>query len=103
MATGRCSPTVGDAGTRFVRSGLVVRSDAAVELRLGQPSSGQARIGWGTAEPSTVVRVPPCPAPRPRWLAFAGGYWSNGPACVGMTVLSGTTTKQVTIGIDRGC
>jgi hypothetical protein len=97
-----------DAGSEapvqlFAKWGLVVRAGADVTVRLGAGAPSRARIGWGSAAaPQQAVHVS-CPAPTgpAQWLAFAGGYWVDQPACVPVEVTTGgrTATANISVGV----
>ncbi len=100
----QAAPSGDDGPVRlFAKSGLVVRADAVVELRVQASPAVQPWIGWGSsAQPARQVRLTGCPD-RSGWLVFAGGYWVDQPACVPLTVRAGDREEQVWISVGARC
>jgi len=68
--------------------------------------SARLSIGWGgaPAAPSHRLLVPNCANPGDAgWLAYAGGYWIDHPACVPLIVKAGGKQQQVHIGLGIAC
>ncbi|MBE1487768.1 hypothetical protein [Plantactinospora soyae] len=87
----------------FAKTGMVVRADSTVDLSVPAGSAGRTVIGWGSpAEPARQVRLPGCPD-RTGWVAFAGGFWLDEPACVPLTVRSNGRDERVRMAIGVDC
>ncbi len=88
----------------FAKTGLLIRSGTTFELTVPARFTSQLSIGWGTpGPPSHRVLVHNCAGPGGGWLAYAGGYWINHPACVPLTVTVGGRQQQVHIGVGTAC
>ena len=88
----------------FAKSGLLVRPGAAFDLSVPEPFAGRLRIGWGSpGTPSRQLLVDRCANQGGGWLAFAGGYWIDRPACAALTVRVGDKQQQVRVGIGAAC
>jgi hypothetical protein len=86
--------------------GLLVRAGADFQLMVPPGSKDRFGIGWGSsASPGTAVRVNHCRQVglSDRWIAFAGGYWLDHPACVALLVRTTQKTKTVHIGLGTPC
>ena len=63
-------------------------------------------IGWGNpAKFTTHLWLSPCPATKTgaHWLAFAGGYTLDRPACVPLIVKTASAQRVVHIGAGKPC
>jgi len=89
----------------FAKTGLVIRPGTRFELIVPARFTSRLRIGWGKpGTPSQRVVVDDCAnTGGPRWLAYAGGYWIDHPACVSIIVSAGGKQQQVHIGIGTAC
>ena len=89
----------------FAKTGLVIRPGTRFELIVPARFTSRLRIGWGKpGTPSQRVVVNDCAnTGGPRWLAYAGGYWIDHPACVSIIVSVGGKQQQVHIGIGTAC
>jgi hypothetical protein len=88
----------------FAKTGLVVRPGTTFELIVPAWSTSRLSIGWGLpGTPSHRVVVSNCSNPGGGWLAFAGGYWIDHPACVPLIVRAGGRPQQVHIGLGTAC
>jgi hypothetical protein len=90
----------------FAKTGLLIRAGTDFRIVVPQGSGRQLGIGWGsTASPSQAIVVSHCPrAGLPgNWIAFAGGYWLNHPACVALQVQTMHKTRTVHIGLGTPC
>lgn len=86
----------------FAKTGLVIRPGATFELIVPAPFSSRLSIGWNTPGNRVIVRN--CAsAGRGGWLAYAGGYWIDHPACVPIIVRAGNRQLQVHIGLGTAC
>jgi hypothetical protein len=92
-----------EPGWLFAKQGLVVRADTVVDLVVPAEVAGHLRIGWGSPGPEgTSIRVPGC-ASGGQWVAFAGGYTVDAPACVPLIVRSGGREARVRIAVGARC
>ena len=89
----------------FAKTGLVIRPGTRFELIVPARFTSRLRIGWGKpGTPSHRVVVDDCANTDGRgWLAYAGGYWIDHPACVSIIVSVGGKQQQVHIGIGTAC
>jgi hypothetical protein len=86
----------------FAKTGLVIRPGTTFELIVPARFTSRLSIGWGT--PSHRVVVSHCVGTGGgRWLAYAGGYWIDHPACVPVIVRAGGKQQQVHIGVGTAC
>jgi hypothetical protein len=93
----------GDGIWRFAKQGLLVRSDAAVDLTVAPAAAGRAWIGWGSpAEPASRVHVPACGGPY-TWIVFVGGFWITQPTCVPVVVRAGGRSATIRFAVDTYC
>ncbi len=98
----------GDAGSGrlFAKTGLLVKPGTTFELVVPADYTDQLGIGWGGAPsaPTSKLTVAECPNPGGAdWLAYAGGYWIDHPACVPLIVKAGGKEQQVHIGLGTAC
>jgi hypothetical protein len=95
----------GDEALRlFAKTGLVIRPGTTFELIVPAPFARRLSIGWGLpGMPSHRVVVNSCPNPGGKWLAYAGGYWIDHPACVPIIVRAGGKQQEVHIGVGAPC
>lgn len=90
----------------FAKTGLIIRSRTTFELIVPAQVADHMSIGWGgaPATPGHRVVVSNCTTTADsRWLAYAGGYWIDRPACVPLIVKVGTRQQQVRIGLGAPC
>jgi hypothetical protein len=88
----------------FAKTGLVIRPGATFELIVPAPFANRLSIGWGKpGTPSHRVIVNNCSGPGGGWLAYAGGYWIDQPACVPIIVRTGSKQTEVHIGVGTPC
>ena len=89
----------------FAKTGLFFRPGTKFELIVPARFASRLRIGWGNpGTPSQIVDVSNCASPGGgRWLAIAGGYWIDHPACVPIIVRAGGKQQQVHIGVGTAC
>ena len=89
----------------FAKTGLFFRPGATFELIVPARFASRLRIGWGApGTPSQIVEVSSCANPGGGgWLAIAGGYWIDHPACVPIIVRAGGKQQQVHIGVGKAC
>lgn len=94
----------GEPGWLFAKQGLVVRSDAVADLVIPAGATDHVKIGWGSPGPrGSKLRLAGCTGWSGWWLAFAGGYWVDAPACVPLVVRSGARESQVRIPVGIAC
>ena len=88
----------------FAKTGLVIRPGTTFELIVPAPFTNRLSIGWGLpGMPHHRVVVNSCPDPGGGWLAYAGGYWIDHPACVPIIVRAGSKQQRVDIGLGKAC
>lgn len=98
----------------WVKSGLLVRAGASVQMLVPQQLRDRMWIHWGYAGGDWTwdVTVPGCEGERAEWVlrdgetewrVFAGGFWVKEPACVPLLVRSGTEEQQISIGVGAPC
>jgi hypothetical protein len=88
----------------FAKTGLVIKPGTTFELIVPAPFTRRLSIGWGLpGTPSHRLVVNSCPNPGGKWLAYAGGYWIDHPACVPIIVRAGSKQQTVHIGIGTPC
>jgi hypothetical protein len=90
----------------FAKTGLLVRPGTDFQISVPPGSGRRLGIGWGSgALPSKTVVVTHCPraGSSVKWIAFAGGYWLDHPACVALQVQTAQKTRTVHIGLGAPC
>ena len=88
----------------FAKTGLVIRPGTEFELIVPARITSRLSIGWGNpGTPRHRVVVNNCPNPGGGWLACAGGFWIDHPACVPIIVRAGSRQQRVRIGVGRAC
>jgi hypothetical protein len=90
----------------FARTGLLVRAGVRARLEIPAAVAPDTGIGWSgwPSQPGRAVVVPACPdAEGTGWLAFAGGYWADGPLCLPLDVTAGGRQQRVEIGVGAPC
>lgn len=90
----------------FAKSGLVIKAGVTFALIAPSLNDNRVAIGWAgnPSTPSRRVLVASCAdAGGTGWLAYPGGYWLDHPACIRMTIRSGTGKQQVAIGLGTPC
>ncbi len=90
----------------FAKTGLLVKAGVDVQISVSTHRAGdRLGIGWGSgATPSQVVAIHHCvDVGHSGWLAFAGGYWLDHPACVTLRVRSAGQDQYVDIGLGAPC
>lgn len=91
----------------FAKTGLLVRAGHAFELAVPVDPGNRLAIGWGNAlafRPSTRFAVPACPDTfGTGWVSYPGGYWTDRPLCLPLTVRAGGREQRVPIGIGAPC
>jgi hypothetical protein len=88
----------------FAKTGLVIRPGTTFKLIVPARFTDRLSIGWGLpGTPSHRVVVNNCSNPGGGWLAYAGGYWIDHPACVPIIVRAGNKQQEVHIGVGTPC
>lgn len=90
----------------FAKTGLAIRTGTTFELVVPAEYGDRLGIGWGGAPsaPTSRFTVADCANPGGTgWLAYAGGYWIDHPACVTLIVKAGGKQQTVHIGIGTAC
>jgi hypothetical protein len=82
---------------RPTRRGSAVVTAAVIAIQLTACTSGTP----GT--PGRRVLVGNCASAGGGWLAYAGGFWIDHPACVPIIVRAGGKQQQVDIGVGTAC
>ena len=89
----------------FAKTGLVIKTGVKFELVVSNLTGNRVGIGWGDgpSTPSHRVEVN-CPdVGGTGWLAYPGGYWLDHPACIPLSVRSGTREQSVAVGLGTPC
>jgi hypothetical protein len=88
----------------FAKTALVIRPGTTFELTVPAPFTTRLSIGWGApGTPSHRVLVGNCPSTGGGWPTYAGGLWTDHPACVPVIVKAGGKQQQVHIGVGTTC
>lgn len=90
----------------FAKTGLLIKAGTDFQIIVPARAGDRLGIGWGSAAtPSKAVVVRHCPDEGlpVRWLAYAGGYWLDHPACVTLQVRTATKQESVHIGLGTPC
>lgn len=94
-----------DDGYRlFAKSGLLFRGDERFELRIAETMRSRAAMGFGSSPvPTRAVQNGPCRESTHGWKGVPGGFWTDEPRCLVLSVSSGGRTKNVQIGLGTPC
>ena len=88
----------------FAKTGLLIRPGTTFDLIVPARFTSHLSIGWGApGTPSHRVLVGNCASTGGGWLAYAGGFWIDHPACVPVIVRAGGKQRQVHIGVGTTC
>lgn len=88
----------------FAKTGLLIKPGTTFQLIVPARFTSRLSIGWGApGTPSHRLLVGNCPGTGGGWLAYAGGYWIDHPACVPLIVRAGGRQQQVRIGVGTAC
>jgi hypothetical protein len=88
----------------FAKTGLLIRPGTTFDLIVPTRFTSRLSIGWGApGTPSHRVTVGDCASKGGGWLAYAGGYWIDHPACVPIIVRAGGKQQLVHIGVGMAC
>ncbi|GEM_PF-2785003 len=92
-----------EPGWFFAKDGLIMRSNAVIELSVSAESRRNTLIGWGSPGPrGTELHLPGCPGGF-EWLVFAGGYTVVAPTCVTLTIRTAAGEAHARIGVGAHC
>jgi hypothetical protein len=94
------------AGRLFAKAGLYIASGSSFSLIVPADWVGRLTIGWGSpGQRTTHLYVRDCAASalQKHWLAFAGGFWIDQPACVPLLVKTASQQQTVQIGLGAPC
>jgi hypothetical protein len=69
----------------------------------GYPALGTSLTGGSPGPPVVESWLTTAPNPGGGWLAGAGGYWMDHPACVPIIVRVGNRQQEVHIGLGTLC
>jgi hypothetical protein len=88
----------------FAKTALLIKPGTTFQLIVPGRFASRLSIGWGApGTPSHRVLVGNCGSTGGGWLAYAGGYWIDHPACVSIIVRAGAKQEQVDIGVGTAC
>ena len=88
----------------FAKTGLLIRPGTTFELIVPARFTSRLSIGWGApGTPSHRVLAGNCAGAGGGWLAYAGGYWIDRPACVPVIVRAAGRQQRVHIGVGTAC
>jgi len=90
----------------FAKTGLLIKAGTDFQIVVPARAGDRLGIGWGSAAtPSQAVVVHHCADEGlpGRWLAYAGGYWLDHPACVTLQVQTADRRQSVDIGLGTAC
>ena len=86
----------------FGKTGLLVRRNSRVELRVPEEFADEVLVGWGGTNDTDHIVVGPCSS-EAEWLVFAGGYVVERVGCFDITVRSRSEQTTVSMGIGAPC
>ena len=90
----------------FAKTGLLIKAGTDFQLVVPARAADRFGIGWGSAAtPSQAVVVHHCAddGQPSSWLAYAGGYWLDHPACVTVQIRTAERRQSVEIGLGTPC
>lgn len=89
-----------DPPSYFAKTGLLVRSGAAFELKVDHPLT--VGIRWGSpTEFSSTISSQGCPGES--WIAFAGGFVVQEPTCVRLILTADDQQEVFSVGAGAAC
>jgi hypothetical protein len=100
------------AARLFAKTGLLIRRGSSFELVVPDDWRGRLTIAWGSPGQRTDrLGVSDCRPTRTLnpirqtdpWLAYAGGFYVSGPACVSLVVRAGKAVQTVPIAVAAPC
>lgn len=87
----------------FAKTGLYIRADAELELRVPPEFQDRVAIGWGDpGTPTHAILAFPCDADE-EWLSFIGGIWIADPECIALEVVTGGVVETFKMGVGTAC
>ena len=93
----------GDPALRlFSKTFLAIRTGAVSELIVPDRWVGHLSFQWNSPEPTTHLRIGPCPGDA-EWMTFPGGYLVSEVGCYDYIVRSAGTDETVQVGIGAPC
>jgi hypothetical protein len=90
----------------FAKTGLLIKAGTDFKIVVPARADDRLGIGWGSAAtPGKAVVVRHCSdvGLPSRWVAYAGGYWLQHPACVTLRVRTATRAQSVHLGLGTPC
>jgi hypothetical protein len=91
----------------FAKTGLIIKAGTSFDVVVPRQARGHLGIGWGgsPATPRRQVLIRNCAkaAGNSDWLAYAGGYWIDHPACVAIVVKAQGQQERLHIGLGTPC
>ena len=90
----------------WAKQGLLVKPGAPFELIVPPAWTSRLTIQWGNpGQPTTHLWVTGCRSKKAgaHWLAYAGGFTSNKPACIPLIVKTSTAQRTVHMGAGKAC
>jgi hypothetical protein len=80
----------------FAKNGLLVRPGSTFELVVPRRWRDRLTISWGKSPRTSHLLVSGCGTPGGAdWLAYAGGYYVDDPACVPLLVRANRASRRV--------
>lgn len=94
---------VPDPSKRFwSKTGLLVRGDD--EIVLEAPEAEEFWFGWGSpADPAKRLTIRECGGDSNVWTVFVGGFWTDRPKCVHLTVRASGAETSLPVGLGAPC
>lgn len=88
----------------FAKTGLFAKPGVRFTISVPTRLVHRVHIGWGNPAPlSRTVVVPSCQGIAGEWLAYAGGYWVDRPACIAVVVRAKSGSRSVHVGLGKPC
>lgn len=90
----------------WAKQGLLVKPGTAFELIVPAAWTSRLTIEWGNpGHATTHLWVTSCASKQPgaHWLAYAGGFTINKPACIPLIVKTSTAQRTVHLGAGKAC
>jgi hypothetical protein len=90
----------------WAKQGLLIKPGASFELIVPAAWTSRLTIEWGNPGAATThLWVTNCRSKKAgaHWLAYAGGFTVNMPACVPLIVKVGDNQRTVHIGVGKAC
>lgn len=89
-------------GALFGKTGLVVRRNSRVELKVREEFADEVSVRWGQTVDTDHLIVGPCSS-RAEWLVFAGGYVVQRVGCFDILVKGRSEQAKVAVGVGAPC